>query len=135
MYVVFIISMQTIIFFYNPYSLLVKLWQLTGYLSSISFGNIEFLSRDYTTLPHLTIRPDQTVSVNDLSCLEHTEQSTFVTRIVAQGIFQDRIGSKSSSSVTQCKFSIWYFNFIKSDFYIHLFSKDSFWTRNHPIYG
>ena len=41
------------------------------------------ISRDYITLPYLTIRRAQTVVVNDLSCLKHTEQSTSVTEIVA----------------------------------------------------
>ena len=41
----------------------------------------------------------QTITVNDMSCLEHTEQSTSVTEIMAQGISQDQLGSKSLSSV------------------------------------
>ena len=41
------------------------------------------LSRDYTTLPYLMIKQAQTVGVNDLSCLEHTKQSSSVTEIVA----------------------------------------------------
>ena len=41
------------------------------------------VSRAYTTLPYLTIRHAQILGVNDLSSLEHTEQSTSVIEIVA----------------------------------------------------
>ena len=40
------------------------------------------VSRDRTTLPYLTISHAQTIGVSDLSCLEHTEQSTSVAEIV-----------------------------------------------------
>ena len=35
------------------------------------------------TISYLMIRHDQTIGVNDLSCLEHTEQSTSVTEMIA----------------------------------------------------
>ena len=43
-----------------------------------------YVSRDYTTLQYLTLRHAQTVGFNDLSCLQHTEQSIYVTERTAR---------------------------------------------------
>ena len=55
--------------FYCPYSYTLGQY-VEGYLESNPSSDIEFLSRDYTALPYLTIRHNQTVGLNDLSCLD-----------------------------------------------------------------
>ena len=65
----------------EPYTLILSCGRVSG-IKPIQWHCIS-VSGDYTTLPYLTVRHAQTVGVNDLSCLEQTEQSIYVTEIVA----------------------------------------------------
>ena len=54
------------------------------YLESNPFDVIKFMSLEITPrYTYLTIRHAETIDVNDLSCLEHLGQSTFITETVA----------------------------------------------------
>ena len=61
------------IFFHCPYTLVVRSGRVSWF-KPIWWYWIS-VSRKYTTLPYFTIWHAQTVCVNDLTCLEHTEQS------------------------------------------------------------
>ena len=73
--IVLYFHMRIIIFFFAP----ILLWYQTHFSGRYWIS----VSRDYPTLPYLTIRHTLTVGVSNLSCLEHTEQLTSVTEIVA----------------------------------------------------
>ena len=97
------------------YCVLLWQWDVRGYLESSSFSGIEFLfSRDYTTLPYLTIGHTHTVGVSDLCCLEqHTEPSASVTEIAFRNppaSIWVRVQIHSPDAIFLQKICIWWMN-------------------------
>ena len=79
-----IVSTQAVGFFFCPYTLVVRCGSVSG-IKPIWWYCFS-VSRDYSTLPYLTIWHAQSVGVSDLCCLEHTEQSTSVTEIAFRNL-------------------------------------------------
>ena len=81
------------------------------------------ISKDYTTLPYLTIRHDQTYGVRAVYKVRNSQ-------LLGSSSIEDGL---TLSSFTRCKFSILPANFIKDDCCIYLFAQVSSWTPDHSI--